>query len=61
VKFYNKRKGYGFIFGNSGVGDIFVHRDDLMLLAYLEQGDTVEFDTTPTPRGLHAINVRKVE
>ena len=55
-------KGYGFI-QTSEKGDIFFHATDLQGVALdsLTEGQQVEFEIKPTPRGLKAINVKPAE
>lgn len=59
VKWYNPRKGYGFIQGKDGQ-DVFVHRSDIPVGVFLNEGDTVEYQTETTDRGLKAINIKKL-
>jgi len=58
VKWYNGRKGYGFIKSEDDK-DIFVHRSAIPMGTFLNEGDTVEFETEETERGLQAKNVKK--
>jgi len=57
VKWFNARKGYGFIEGEDGK-DVFVHKSSIEE-GYLNEGDPVEFETEETDRGLNAKNVKK--
>jgi cold shock protein len=61
VKWFNDAKGFGFISGEAGQ-DIFVHHTAIVAEGYrsLKEGDTVEFDMEPGPKGPKAVNVRKV-
>lgn len=61
VKWFNDTKGFGFISGEAGQ-DIFVHHTAIQAEGYrsLKEGELVEFDLEPGPKGLKAINVRKV-
>ena len=59
VKWYNERKGFGFIEVEDGK-DVFVHRTALPEGLYLNDGDNVEFETEDSDRGPSAINVKKL-
>ncbi len=58
VKWYDKKKGYGFILSNDG-SDVFVHYTDFSnsSLRSLSDGEEVTFETTPGEKGLRAQNV----
>lgn len=58
VKWFDDRKGYGFIEGENGE-DVFVHFSNIQAAGFksLEQGEKVFFDVEKTDRGLQAINV----
>lgn len=60
VKWFNDVKGFGFISGDGGQ-DIFVHHTAIIAEGYrsLKEGEMVEFELEPGPKGLKAINVRK--
>ena len=58
VKWYNGRKGYGFITGEDSK-EVFVHRTALATGIILNEGDSVEFDIESTDRGPQAKNVKK--
>jgi CspA family cold shock protein len=58
VKWFNPRKGYGFITSEDGK-DIFVHYADISGEGYktLVEGDEVSFDIVEGEKGLRAENV----
>jgi CspA family cold shock protein len=58
IKWYNTRKGYGFIQGEDGK-DIFVHRSSVPSGTFLQEGDKVEYELETSERGPKAINVKK--
>lgn len=61
VKWFNDRKGYGFISQEDG-NDVFVHFSSIEATGYktLSEGDTVDFDIEESDRGPEAKNVKKV-
>ena len=58
VKWYNARKGYGFIQSDDNQ-EVFVHRTDIPVELSLNDGDSVEFEIEKTDRGPKAKNVKK--
>lgn len=60
IKWYNARKGYGFIVGEDEK-DIFVHQNDIAPGTRLNDDDTVEYEKADSDRGPKAINVKKIE
>lgn len=64
VRWFNDSKGYGFITGFEIEEDIFVHysaiRSDHKYKS-LAEGQKVEFEIEKGPKGLLAVDVRKVE
>jgi len=64
VKFFDTKKGFGFIAPDDGGDDIFVHRNNVENLDYnqgLEDNEAVEFEVEETPKGLSATNVRSLD
>lgn len=59
VKWYNPRKGYGFIQGEDGK-DVFLHRTEIPFGTYLKEGDAVEYEVENAPKGPKAVRVRKL-
>ncbi len=57
VKFFNERKGFGFIAGEDGK-EYFVHQTGLKEGMILHENDSVEFDVEEGDRGPKAVNVR---
>ena len=60
IKWYNPRKGFGFIETDEGK-DIFVHRTAIPFGTQLHEGDEVEFETEDSEKGPKATNIKKVE
>ncbi len=58
VKWFNPRKGYGFI-GTDDGRDVFVHYSSITGDGFktLDEGDTVQFDIVEGEKGLRATNV----
>jgi CspA family cold shock protein len=63
VKWFNTKKGYGFITKEDSEEDIFVHYTSIMGDGYraLEKGEDVQFELVEGPKGLQAQNVSKVQ
>lgn len=59
VKWYNARKGYGFIEGEDGK-DIFVHRSAIPMGVFLKEGDKVEYEVEDSEKGPNAKDVKKL-
>lgn len=61
VKWFNDRKGYGFISQEEG-DDVFVHFSSIEATGYktLSEGDNVDFEIEQSDRGPEAKNVKKV-
>jgi cold shock protein len=62
VKWFNGEKGFGFIAVDDGGADVFVHYSAIESSGYrsLEEGQRVEFETTPGPKGPQAGKVRAI-
>lgn len=63
VKWFNEKKGYGFITPDDGSGDCFVHFSSVQGEGFktLREGDKVEFKITQGERGRQASNVVKLQ
>jgi len=61
VKWFDEKKGYGFIEKDEG-GDVFVHHTGIQESGFktLSDGERVTFDIEQSDRGPKAINVTKV-
>ena len=60
VKWYNYRKGYGFIQGEDG-NEVFVHRTALPMGTGIDENDQVEYEIEKSERGPKATNVMKLK
>ena len=61
VKWFNDKKGYGFIEQENG-DDVFVHFSAIQGDGFktLGEGQEVEFEVEDGPKGVHAKNVVKI-
>lgn len=61
VKWFNAKKGYGFIETQEAQGDIFVHFSEIQQDGYrsLDEGDEVEFELFEDEKGAKARNVMR--
>lgn len=61
VKWFDNRKGFGFIAQESGQ-DVFVHHSSIVGQGFktLNEGDPVSFDVITSDKGLKAQNVQRV-
>jgi cold shock protein len=59
VKWFNDRKGYGFILGDDEK-EIFVHRNSIAEGTNINEGDPVEYEIESSDRGPNATNVKKL-
>ena len=62
VKWFNEKKGFGFIRGSQGHQDVFVHYSALEGDGFktLTAGETVEYEITMWAKGAQAIAVTKL-
>lgn len=58
IAFFNEEKGYGFITEDKTRENVFVHVNQL--LQPVKEKDRVSFEKEKTPRGLSAIQVKKL-
>ncbi|HOO46946.1 MAG TPA: cold-shock protein [Deltaproteobacteria bacterium] len=61
VKWFNEKKGFGFITSDGG-DDVFVHHTSINEQGFrtLEEGQRVNFDVVNGPKGPQASNVSKI-
>ena len=62
VKWFDSKKGYGFLVGPEQGKDIFVHYTSILGEGFrsLRDGDQVEYELVESEKGLQARNVRPV-
>jgi len=63
VKWFNEKKGYGFISREDGGGDVFVHYTAIQMRGFktLREGQRVKFDIVEGTKGPQAANVVVIE
>ena len=61
VKWFNNKKGYGFITTEEG-NDVFLHHSAIQGEGFktVDEGQDVEFEITQGPKGEQAVNVVKL-
>ena len=61
VKWYNARKGYGFITPEDKSEDVFVHASAVRDagLRFLNEGDELQFEIEDGPKGPSAVKLQK--
>ena len=59
VKWFNNKKGFGFIIPDDGGKDLFVHINNILMDGYktLSDDQAVEFESEEGEKGLQAVNV----
>ena len=59
VKWFNDKKGFGFITPDDGSDDLFVHHSEIATEGYrsLQDGQKVEYEVTKGDKGLQATKV----
>lgn len=60
VKWFNEKKGFGFITPDGGGDDLFVHHTNISGEGFrtLADGQKVEYDAAQGKKGMEATNVR---
>lgn len=60
VKWFNEKKGFGFIVPDDGGADLFVHHSNINMDGFrtLQDDQPVEFETSEGRKGPEATNVR---
>ena len=64
VKWFDAKKGYGFINHPDGGDDVFIHYSQIDSdddFKTLRTGQSVQFEMNDGPKGLHAVNVRALD
>ena len=63
VKWYNGKKGYGFIEREDKEKDVFVHASAVRDagLRFLNEGDSLEFSVEDGEKGPSAVNLKKID
>lgn len=62
VKWFNNRKGFGFIEPDDGADDVFVHYSSIVSEGYrkLDEGARVEYAIEETDKGPQAVSVTQL-
>ena len=65
VKWFDGKKGYGFITRASGEKDVFVHATDLRKSGIedesVDEGQGLSFEVATTPRGIKAVRLARLD
>ncbi len=59
VKWFNPRKGYGFIISEDGK-EVFVHQTEIPVGTILNEENPVEYEVKKTEKGLEATQLKKL-
>jgi CspA family cold shock protein len=57
VKWFDGRKGFGFITKEDGNGDVFAHFKEIAGGGHLNEGERVKFEIAISPKGERATNI----
>jgi CspA family cold shock protein len=62
VKWFDNKKGYGFIEQDDSGEDVFVHYTSVTMEGFktLQEGDRVSFEVTQGEKGLRAAGVQRI-
>ena len=63
VKWFNSKKGFGFIERDDKEKDAFVHASAVKVagMRFLNEGDKLEFEMEEGPKGPSAVNLKKLD
>jgi cold shock protein len=60
VKWYDPRKGFGFVLADDGLKDVFLHKNCLARcgLSRIEPGVSVQMNVRPSPKGREVVDIQ---